>query len=117
MTAVYRARAPKSTPDPTVEHEYSSVMAPITGRAADIARKMQASIQKSDLNPEEGGAFAGPSGSDGLRARFACYVPLGFALPNAVGEIQTGSEGIWPHQYRTRQDESVSFERGGRFEG
>lgn len=41
-------------------------MATVTGRAADIARKMQASVQKSDLNPEEGGAFGGATANDGL---------------------------------------------------
>lgn len=84
MTAVYRARAPKSTPDPTVEHEYSSVMVPISGRAADIAKNMQKAIQKSDLNPEEGGAFAGPTGSDGIEhdLHITCRWGLRFQTPS-----------------------------------
>lgn len=84
MTPSYRARKPKPTPDPTVAHEYSNVMVPVTGRAADIAKKMQAAIQKSDLNPEEAGAFAGPSGSDGLEhdLHITCRWGLKFQTPS-----------------------------------
>ncbi len=53
MTAVYRVRKPPpKDPDPEPLHDFSSTQVEIYGRAADIARKMQAAIQPSDLGEE-----------------------------------------------------------------
>lgn len=58
-------RAAVKSPD-AEEHEFSSLQVNITGRPAEIMRKMQAKIAKADLQPEKGASHGGPSADDGL---------------------------------------------------
>ena len=52
--SVYRARAqrPPVDPEPEALHSYSSLQVQVTGRPAEIARKMADSIPDKDLGPE-----------------------------------------------------------------
>ena len=52
MTPMYRARKPKPTADPKAEHEFSSTQVMLQERPLEIFRKMQKSIQPTDLGEE-----------------------------------------------------------------
>lgn len=50
--ASFRARRPPRDPEPDPQREFSSTQVLITGRASEIARKMQNAIQPADLGTE-----------------------------------------------------------------
>jgi 2'-5' RNA ligase superfamily len=49
----YRARRAPVKSEDQQEHEYSSLQVQITGKPADVMRKMQAKIAKADLQPDK----------------------------------------------------------------
>ena len=53
MTATYRPRKAVVKSEPQEEHEFSSLQVDITGRPAEIMRKMQSAIAKVDLQPDK----------------------------------------------------------------
>lgn len=48
----YRARPAHRDPEPEPLHDFSSTQVPVTGRPAEIMRKMQAGIQPADVGKE-----------------------------------------------------------------
>lgn len=53
MTPSFRARKrPSADDEPEPQHEYSSLQVQVTGRPAEIARKLSESIPERDIGPE-----------------------------------------------------------------
>lgn len=91
MTPTLRTRklfghvaAPVPDPEPEPKHDYSNLQVTITGRPAEIMKKLAAEVQKSDLNAEEGGGYGGGSASDGIEhdLHITCRWGLHFMSPS-----------------------------------
>lgn len=80
----YRARATPRDPEPEPLHDFSSTQVPVTGRAAEIMRKMQSGIQPGDV------------GSEGIEHKLhvTCRYGLHFQTPS--GKLRTALKEFGP---------------------